>query len=62
MLGVVRIKKIMFAKCFVKTWSLSSKEGAQMLLFLLLLSVMFPHGFTLIVFLTAIEVNHRDER
>lgn len=62
MLGVVRIKKIMFAKCFVKTWSLSSKDGAQMLLFLLLLSVMSPHGFMLIVFLTAVEVNHRDER
>lgn len=28
-LSVVRMKKIMFAKCFVKTWSLSSKEGAQ---------------------------------
>lgn len=28
-MGVVRIRKIMFAKCFVKAWSLSSKEGAQ---------------------------------
>lgn len=25
----MRIKKIMFVKCFVKTWRLSSKEGAQ---------------------------------
>ena len=25
----MRIKKTMFAKFFVKTWSLSSKEGAE---------------------------------
>lgn len=60
-LGVVRIEKIMFVKCFIKTQSLSSKEGAQSVIIFVVADGHVLTCFIFVIYLTAIELNYRNE-